>query len=106
MRTVYLDSGFICHLHPVENSTVYETDFFDDKCDAFIEGYRIIPEGQSWVRNDGVSFSGPMISPAVSYKSLALKQEQYEEDCQNMMPLDEVAELVDALYESDLEMIG
>lgn len=39
MRTIYIDSEFKCHVTNDGTMTAVETDFFDDKCDAFIEGY-------------------------------------------------------------------
>lgn len=39
METIYIDSK--CHCHRVDDGTMtaVETDFFDNKCDAFVEGY-------------------------------------------------------------------
>lgn len=39
MRTIYIDSDYRCH--PVNDGTMtaVETDFFNGKCDTFIEGY-------------------------------------------------------------------
>ena len=39
MRTIYIDSDYRCH--PVNDGTMtaVETDFFDGKCDTFVEGY-------------------------------------------------------------------
>lgn len=39
MRTIYIDSNYRCH--PVNDGTMnaVETDFFDGKCDTFVEGY-------------------------------------------------------------------
>lgn len=40
MRTIYIDSDFHCHVTNVDGTmTPVETDFFDDKCDTFVEGY-------------------------------------------------------------------
>ena len=44
-----------------------ETNYFDGKSDVYIEGYRYIPEGQTWIRSDGVEFQGLMISAAKDY---------------------------------------
>ena len=43
MRTIYIDLDYKCH--PTNDGTMVaiETDYFDDKCDAFIEGYRFVP---------------------------------------------------------------
>lgn len=43
MKTVYLDTDFKCYVTSGEGRTQVETDTFDGKCDAYIEGYRHIP---------------------------------------------------------------
>ena len=79
--TIYIDSDFKCHTsNPDGTYTEVETDFFDGKCDTFIEGYRYIPVGKSWLRSDGVVFTGEMISPFRDYSKLAAAQAQYETD--------------------------
>ena len=79
--TIYIDSDFNCHTsNPDGTYTEVETDFFDGKCDTFIEGYRYIPVGKSWLRSDGVVFTGEMISPFRDYSKLAAAQAQYEAD--------------------------
>lgn len=55
-----------------------ETAFFDGKCDAFVEGYRFIPAGESWIREDGAVFNGEMITPWKDYAILAAYQKQHE----------------------------
>lgn len=39
MRTIYIDSEFKCHIVDDGTMTAVETDSFDGKCDAYIEGY-------------------------------------------------------------------
>ena len=39
MKTIYIDSDFKCHVTDDGTMTAIETDFFDNKCDVFIEGY-------------------------------------------------------------------
>ena len=70
MKDIYLDEDYMCHVESAEGLTHIETDFFDGKVDSFIEGYRYIPEGHTWTRDDGVEFIGEMISPAVDYAEL------------------------------------
>ena len=86
MRTIYIDSEFKCHVY--NNSAMVEVDvvdFFDGKCDAFIEGYRFIPAGQRWTREDGAVFDGEMVSPWKPYAELAAAQSQYERDRAELM---------------------
>lgn len=39
MRTIYIDSNYKCHVADDGTMTAVETDFFDGKCDTFVEGY-------------------------------------------------------------------
>lgn len=64
---IYLDSDFICHLVDDGTMRAIETDLFDGKADAYIQGYRYVPEGDIWTRADGVQFKGLMIAPAKNY---------------------------------------
>ena len=79
MRTIYLDSDFKCHVTDDGTFASFETDFFDGKCDTFIEGYRYVPDGANYVREDGVVFRGEMIAPWKDYDTLAAAQAQYEQ---------------------------
>lgn len=78
MKTIYIDTEFKCHVQDDGTMTSIETDRFDGKCDRFIEGYRFVPPGQSWTRQDGAVFHGEMLSPWKDYAILAAYQEQYE----------------------------
>lgn len=78
MKTIYIDSEFKCHTINDGTMTVVDTEFFDGKCDDFIEGYRFIPSGESWSRPDGVVFRGEMISPWKDFAELDAAQREYE----------------------------
>ena len=78
--TIYIDSDYRCHLTKVNGMRAIEIDFFDGKCAAFIEGYRYVPSGENWTRDDGAIFHGPMVTPIVDYAPLAKAQTQYEID--------------------------
>ena len=83
MKTVYIDPvDFKCHTaQNVEDTLVpYATDFFDGKCDTFIEGYLLIPFGCSWTNEDGTVFTGEMIAPWKDYAELDAAQAQYERE--------------------------
>ena len=80
MKTIYIDSDFKCHVTNDGTMTAVETDWFDDKCDIFIEGYRFIPAGSSWTRSDGSVFKGKMITPWKPYLELDAAQRSYERD--------------------------
>ena len=78
MKTIYLDSDFKCHISGDDTMTAVETAAFDGKCDAYIEGYRFVPSGKTWVREDGVEFSGEMIAPWKPWQVLEEAQREYE----------------------------
>lgn len=78
--TIYLDSEYRCHLMDDGTMRAVETDVFDGRCAAFIEGYRYVPAGESWTRADGAIFHGEMIAPAEDYARLEKAQQQYEAD--------------------------
>lgn len=74
--TVYVDHDFKCHTENDGTMTAVETRFFDGKCQEFIEGYRITPEG--WMRSDGEVFPEKMITPWKPYSELESAQIKYE----------------------------
>lgn len=79
MKTIYIDSEHRCHTtNPDGTFREIETSFFDGKCDYFIEGYRFVPDGESWTREDGTVFRGEMISPRKDYDELDNAQREYE----------------------------
>lgn len=83
MKTIYIDAEFKCHVADDGTMTAVETDFFDGKCDAFIEGYRFVPEGESWTQEDGTVFHGEMITPWKDYAELENTQRAYERQLLN-----------------------
>lgn len=76
---IYIDSDFKCHVADDGTMTAVETDFFDGKCQTYIEGYRFIPAGESWTREDGVTFTGEMIAPWKPWRELDAAQRAYEQ---------------------------
>ena len=60
--TIYIDNDYKCHVSEAEGRRAVETDFFDGKCDEWIEIYRLVPAGETWVREDGEVFTN-MIAP-------------------------------------------
>lgn len=79
--TIYIDTDFKCHVSdPDGTMTAVETDFFDGKCDAYIEGYRFVPSGAEWIRHDGAVFSGEMIAPWKDWQELDEAQRAYERE--------------------------
>jgi hypothetical protein len=75
---IYIDSDYKCHVAEAEGTRAFDAPAFDGKCQAFIEGYRYIPEGETWERGDGAVFNGEMLSPFVDSRILDAYQTQYE----------------------------
>lgn len=81
MITIYIDADYLCHTsNPDGIYTAVDTDAFDGKCDAYIDGYRYIPAGEVWTRADGVAFHGEMIAPWKPWEELDAVQRDYERE--------------------------
>lgn len=78
--TIHIDSDYKCRTEAAEGLRAVETHLFDGKCPRFIEGYRFVPAGETWTREDGEVFAGEMIAPHEDYRILAAAQKQYEEN--------------------------
>lgn len=77
---IYIDADYKCHTTPAEGRRAMETSAFDGKCAAYIEGYRFVPAGETWVREDGAEFTGGMIAPWKSWETLDAAQREYERE--------------------------
>lgn len=78
--TIYIDTDFKCHITGDGTMTAVDTDAFDGKCTAYIEGYRFVPSGETWTRDDGETFTGEMVSPWVDWATLDAAQREYERE--------------------------
>lgn len=101
--TIYIDSDYKCHTSPGEGLTAVETDVFDGKCRQYIEGYRFVPAGETWTRKDGQVFHGEMVAPLRDYAILSEFQEVAQEE--QAKATEEIATIVEEVYNSDVEVI-
>ena len=84
--TIYIDSDYKCYVSAAEGRKAIETDAFNGKCDEWIESFRFVPAGETWVKPNGEMFRGEMASPwkdlgeAYAAQTVYLKQQtaQYE----------------------------
>lgn len=81
--TIYIDSDFKCHSANADGLTEVETAFFDGKAPEVVEGYRYVPAGSVWVRDDGAEFLGEMVSPWKPWDELDAVQREYEREQYN-----------------------
>ena len=100
---IYIDSKFKCHVSQGEEMTAVDAEFFDSKCRQFIEGYRFVPAGETWIREDGQVFTGEMIAPWRDYEILSELQEVAQEEQDKATA--EMAALVEEVYNSDIGVI-
>lgn len=77
---IYIDTDYKCHTAPDSGLAAVETTAFDGKCTAYIEGYRFVPSGSTWVRSDGAIFRGEMIAPWKPWDELDAFQREYERE--------------------------
>ena len=107
---LYLDADFRCHLSGGAGMTEIDTELFDGKCPAYIEGYRYVPPGERWVREDGVAFRGEMITPWKPWEELDDAQRDYERQqlvalaAENEALVADMAQMVEEVCESDLAL--
>ena len=110
--TIYIDADFKCHVSDDGTMAAVETDVFDEKCPAYIEGYRYIPAGATWTRPDGVTFAGEMVAPWKDWRTLDAAQRAYEREqlvtltAENEALISDMAQMVDEVYQSDIETLG
>lgn len=81
--TIYIDTDFKCYTIVGDGLTAVETTAFDGKCAAYIEGYRFVPDGSTWVREDGTVFAGEMVTPWKPWDELDAVQREYEREQYN-----------------------
>ena len=77
--TIYIDSDHKCYVSAAEGRRAVETDFFAGKCGEWIESYRLVPAGETWVREDGEAFTGEMLAPWKELREAYAAQAAYVE---------------------------
>lgn len=80
--TIYIDNDCKCHVSKPDGTytKIEAPEQFNGKCAAYIEGFRVRPDGYTYTREDGKVFGpdGYSVSP---WRDLALLEEfqaQYE----------------------------
>ena len=77
--TIYIDSDYKCYTSEADGRRAVETNFFDGKCEEWIESYRFVPEGETWTREDGEVFNGEMVTPWKDLSEAYVAQTAYLE---------------------------
>lgn len=121
---IYIDSDFKCHLAPGEGLREFETMFFSNVPDAYVEGYRYVPYGETWVRKEPIydmnheivgesktEFMGEMLAPWKPWDELDKILREYERTqnqeltAQNAELVDAMASMVEDVYNQDVAVI-
>ena len=76
--TIYIDNDYKCHVSNAEGRRAVETSYFDGKCEEWIESYRLVPAGETWVRGDGVIFTN-VVAPWKELREAYAAQAAYVE---------------------------
>ena len=87
MKTIFLDSNFMCHLENAEGRTEIQTDVFDGIFDAAIPYYRYIPQGEEWTDSKGRVLHGLFIQATDSEAIDRITQQAYIADMQNALSI-------------------
>ena len=75
--TIYIDSDYKCYVSAADGCRAIETDAFDDKCPEWIESFRFVPSGETWVQENGMMFRGEMVTPWKDLGEAYAAQEAY-----------------------------
>lgn len=75
--TIYIDSDYKCYVSAADGRRAIETNEFDGKCDEWIESFRFVPSGETWVQENGMMFRGEMVTPWKDLGEAYAAQEAY-----------------------------
>lgn len=74
--TIYIDSDYKCYVSAAEGRRAVETEVFAGKCEEWIESFRYVPAGETWIREDGAMFTN-MVSPWKELREAYIAQAAY-----------------------------
>ena len=101
--TIYIDGDYKCNVSEADGRRAVETDYFDGKCTEWIECYRFVPAGETWVREDGEVFTC-MVAPWKDLSAAYAAQAAYLAGKLAAAEAD-IAELDTALLDAEYENI-
>lgn len=87
MKTIYIDSDFMCHLEDDGTMIEIQTDVFDSIVNDAIPYYRYIPQGYKWTDPQGRVLNGIFIQATNSIKIEHIIQQAYIMDMQNALEI-------------------
>lgn len=93
MKTIYLDSNFMCHLTDDGTMISVQTEALDHLCNNAIELMRFVPEGLTWTRPDNRVIYGEFIQ-ATDSSQIDAYQRQWMEDQERMTDMQTALEIL------------
>lgn len=88
MKTIYIDSDYMCHLESAPDRQKIETDIFDNMIDEVIPFYRFIPQGHEWVNpKTGVVLHGLFVQSTNDEQMNKIIVDRYMLDMQNALDI-------------------
>lgn len=87
MKSIYIDSDYMCHLEDGEGRTEVLTDMFDGVVDGAIPYYRYIPQGKTWTDNKGRDYHGLFVQATDSNAIDRITQTAIMTDMQNALSI-------------------
>lgn len=109
---IYIDNQYHCHVSNDGTMRQVEKNLFDGHCTEYVEGYVYVPPGETWTREDGEVFDGEMIAPWKPWLDLDDAQREYERELINQLSAEnetliaDMAQTIEEVYQSDMEMMG
>ena len=87
MKTIYVDSEFMCYLENAQGRTAVQTDVFDGVADSAIPFYRYIPQGESYKDKKGRTLHGLFIQAIDSEAIDSITKSAIMADMQNALSI-------------------
>lgn len=85
MKTIYIDSEYMCHLENADGRTEVQTDVFDGVVDTVIPYYRYIPQGEEYINSKGRAIHGLFIQATDSEAIDRITRQAIISDMQNAL---------------------
>lgn len=104
MKTIYIDEEYMCHVENDGTMTAYELPYFDNMCDQVIESHMYIPQGETY-EYKGQILIGEHIQAVFPSSVINTVQQQANIVKEEEAHIEEIAILIDEIYNQDMEMI-
>ena len=75
---VYIDNNYNCYASNDGTRREFETTFFEGKCPKYIEGFKYVPRGETYIDEEGRAFDGEMCIINANHLELQIAQLEYD----------------------------